>query len=368
MKSIQIGAIVAKNRRAKGITQEELAEYLGVSKPAVSKWESGQSYPDITLVPLLAAYFNLSADELLGYTPQLTREQVQSHYVRLSKAFSMQPFEAVLEECTDLTRKYYSCWRFLFAMGSLLINHAPLAPSPERARETYEKTLSLFERVEKESGDAILSRQSLQMQALCHIVMGNPALAIDLLGDIVEPPMSTETLLAKAYYLKGDFKKAISLLQSYLYTNILGIFGTVPDLLALYVQDSIKLDQCLHFMQEIREAVDIDTLHPAAYLPILVTAAHLYATIGKSDQALAYLEDYVALSTKPDLFPLKLHGSSFFDSLDPLFSSLEIGVNAPRDDALIKLDLKKAVLQNPAFSALASDDKYIRLAAALESI
>ena len=45
----KIGAQIAALRRAKGLTQEQLAEMLGVSAPAVSKWETDSSYPDITL-------------------------------------------------------------------------------------------------------------------------------------------------------------------------------------------------------------------------------------------------------------------------------------------------------------------------------
>lgn len=52
-------------RKEKGITQDELANYIGVSKASVSKWETGQSYPDIAFLPQLAAYFNISVDELI---------------------------------------------------------------------------------------------------------------------------------------------------------------------------------------------------------------------------------------------------------------------------------------------------------------
>jgi len=56
MKEINFAAIITEKRRAKGITQDELAAYTGVTKASVSKWETGQSYPDITLLPVLAAY------------------------------------------------------------------------------------------------------------------------------------------------------------------------------------------------------------------------------------------------------------------------------------------------------------------------
>lgn len=79
MKEINISAILVSKRKEKGITQDELAAYLGISKAAISKWETGQSYPDITLLPLLAAYFNISIDKLIGYKPQMVKEDIKSY-------------------------------------------------------------------------------------------------------------------------------------------------------------------------------------------------------------------------------------------------------------------------------------------------
>ena len=53
-------------RKEKGLTQEALAQQLGVSFQAVSKWENGQSCPDIALLPLLAEVFGVSVDSLFG--------------------------------------------------------------------------------------------------------------------------------------------------------------------------------------------------------------------------------------------------------------------------------------------------------------
>ena len=77
MKEINVGKMIILKRKEKKITQDELAKYIGVSKAAISKWETGQSYPDITLLPILAAYFNMSIDELIGYEPQMVKEDIQ---------------------------------------------------------------------------------------------------------------------------------------------------------------------------------------------------------------------------------------------------------------------------------------------------
>lgn len=58
---------ISKFRKQAGLTQEQLAERLGVSAQAVSKWENGQSYPDISLLPQIAKIFTCSIDELFSY-------------------------------------------------------------------------------------------------------------------------------------------------------------------------------------------------------------------------------------------------------------------------------------------------------------
>lgn len=81
MRTISIAKTLVKERHKKGISQEELAGYMGVSKAAVSKWENEQSFPDIMLLPEQATFFNISLDELMGYQPQealgLVNEQVR---------------------------------------------------------------------------------------------------------------------------------------------------------------------------------------------------------------------------------------------------------------------------------------------------
>lgn len=54
-------------RKAKNISQEVLAQYLGVSFQAVSKWENGDALPDVMLISAIASFFEVSTDELFDY-------------------------------------------------------------------------------------------------------------------------------------------------------------------------------------------------------------------------------------------------------------------------------------------------------------
>lgn len=65
-------------RKGKGLTQEELAEYLFVSRTAVSKWESGRGYPNIDSLKAIAKFFSVTVDELLSGEEVLTIAQEEN--------------------------------------------------------------------------------------------------------------------------------------------------------------------------------------------------------------------------------------------------------------------------------------------------
>ena len=64
-----IGQKIAEKRKRKGLTQEEVAERLGVTPQAVSKWENDASCPDITLLPKIAKLFETTTDDILSAEP-----------------------------------------------------------------------------------------------------------------------------------------------------------------------------------------------------------------------------------------------------------------------------------------------------------
>lgn len=100
-----IGQTIRELRKERGITQEVLADAMGVSIQTVSKWESGSGYPDILLLGPLAQYFHVSTDVLLGVSPadhdRIRRgalssgavEDVWQSYTRLQEHLRRFPFD-----------------------------------------------------------------------------------------------------------------------------------------------------------------------------------------------------------------------------------------------------------------------------------
>ena len=68
MNDLKTGEVISKRRKELGLTQNQLAQKLNLSFQAVSKWENGSAYPDITSLPKLAAALNTTVDALLGYS------------------------------------------------------------------------------------------------------------------------------------------------------------------------------------------------------------------------------------------------------------------------------------------------------------
>ena len=75
MDTLNLAENLIRLRREKEVTQEEVANFIGVTKASVSKWETKQSLPDILLLPVIASYYGVTVDELLGYKPQLGKDR-----------------------------------------------------------------------------------------------------------------------------------------------------------------------------------------------------------------------------------------------------------------------------------------------------
>ena len=178
---------ITRLRQAQGLTQKVLADHIGVTKASVSKWERGQSLPDAPVLAELASFFGVTLDELVGYEPQLGREQIRRIYRELAEDFAKKPFAEVMAVCRRYIRRYGSCWPFLLQMAGLLLNHAPLAPTPEERRDALDEAESLCRRVRERCSDPGLASDASYQEAAAALLRGAPILHGDAFFDRLEP-------------------------------------------------------------------------------------------------------------------------------------------------------------------------------------
>lgn len=368
MKELNIGRILAKHRHQRNITQDELAEYMGVSKASVSKWETEATYPDITLLPRLAAFFNITIDELMGYEPQMSKEDIRKLYRQLSHDFSVKPFEQVMAHCQELTKKYFSCAPLLYQIGNLYVNHCALAKTPQHSLTVLEEAMALFIHVKEESDNVSLTEQAVNMEAFCLLRLGREAEVIDLLSDCTTLRMSTETLLSEALQLTGNTRKAKQILQAGTYQVILELLNLLIPYLALCPEDNEIFEETCRRILAITEIFQLKTLHPSSLLTVYLSIAQEYSRRSDKEKSLDILEKYAELAVS-DIYPLRLKGDSYFTLLDDwLEECLPLGCSLPREESLVRSDIVKALTDNPLFTSLSGHVRYQHIIRRLEGL
>jgi len=106
---LNIGTIIRDRRRAMDMTQEQLAERLGVTCQSVSRWENGMTYPDIEFLPLLADLFGITLDELMGHTKTAMEQRLAKLWEEY-EAIDDDDLEAGFDHLARMREEYPNEW------------------------------------------------------------------------------------------------------------------------------------------------------------------------------------------------------------------------------------------------------------------
>lgn len=117
---MNIGTIIRTCRKEKQMTQEEMADRLGITAPAVNKWENGNSLPDITLLAPIARLLGISTDTLLGYEESLTEQEINQIVLEINDKIKNTDYAAAFSLAMDKIQTYPNCESLIFNLASLL--------------------------------------------------------------------------------------------------------------------------------------------------------------------------------------------------------------------------------------------------------
>lgn len=313
------------------------------------------------MLPRLASFFNITIDQLMGYRPQLTREEIRQVYMDLAKEFTLLPFEKVLEHCREYIREYSSCYLLLFQIGALFINHISLSPSPDEIPSLIREALELFQKVKAHGKEPDLLNGSLQMEAYCLLLLGRPQEVLDLLSEDRSITGPLEPLLASAWQMKGNLTEAKRVVQIGIYRDMLSLINQLLPYIRLCAGDSLALEESCRRLQAISEVFHLDRLHPGVLLSCYITMAQAMLQTGEKEKALDMLDAYTRLASGIK-YPLKLHGDRYFYLLDDWFEKASIlGDYPPRNESTIRRSVTQALEENPALSSLKEDPGFQEL-------
>ncbi len=286
----KMGNIIAKKRREAGMTQSELAEYIGVSKPAVSKWESGYSLPDIALLPVLASFFDISIDELMGYQPQMNKRNIAAVYEKMIKNLSELSADKVFGECRSYISKYYFCWELILKISQFMYDHYTLSSVPQ---EILKDVAGYTERISDQCSDNTITRAAKYLNACCLINLNQHDDAQKILEDLIEPITNAPVLLAFIHNKKGENSSAEKIIFDFIEQNLQLIFSAIPS--ACIFAEETDSEFCVQKYSALLDLFEAEKNYPDHLLRFYYALSILYCKMKNKKMALDYLCKFMLL-------------------------------------------------------------------------
>ncbi len=143
--SIYIGESIRKLRKERELTQENLANFLGVSYQSISKWERGESYPDVTLIPSIASFFGVTIDELFGSEKSNNEIKIEK-YIEEYETLCLKDLPAALEMIKGAVKEFPGEFRLLIRyMAALLSAKGGINQDP---KQIFDEMYSINETIQ----------------------------------------------------------------------------------------------------------------------------------------------------------------------------------------------------------------------------
>lgn len=173
---LHIGQNIRRLRRTRNLTQEEVAAHLGISFQSISKWERGDGYPDITMLPALAHYFGASVDELLGVN-ELARETL---YADINREWDENNRTGKHEENVSLMRSALKDFpNDALLLVQLSTSLEELDGSAEEKRAALRKSIAVQEQILRIGDDSEVRNATRFNICFSYIKNGEPEKAVE---------------------------------------------------------------------------------------------------------------------------------------------------------------------------------------------
>lgn len=148
--TINFGTNLKNLRKEKGLTQETLAEILGVSFQTISKWERGETYPDITMLPAIASFFNVSVDDLLG-VDKAQKEQKINEYLELYDTMKLKDLSLTYQTYQKAVKEFPNDFRILIRYTELLYEVKGFEQG--KYKDISKEIVSIYEKIQNHCTD-----------------------------------------------------------------------------------------------------------------------------------------------------------------------------------------------------------------------
>lgn len=203
-----IGEVIRELRKQENMTQEKLAEALNVSFQSVSRWENNLAYPDISLIPVIANYFNITTDMLFDMEYDENSNK-KARYEDLYKEFRK---KGELKKCMDIMvearKEFPRDYHIMMNLAEIMDLHegGTKAQKEEFVKEKYSgQIFSLCQRILEECREEGERYRAIKLLSEYYVKTGNNSEALHLIQGVADMAHCRELLLEKI--LSGEEKR-----------------------------------------------------------------------------------------------------------------------------------------------------------------
>lgn len=346
------GKTIQRLRRENGLTQEQLAEAVGVTAAAVSKWETASAYPDITLLCPLARALGTTPDVLLDFRPLLSEKELKALWEKGRGLFESGQAEEAVAYCEGVLLAHPGDAALKFRIASLYMRYLTALKDEAFVQEQLQRTIRLFEG-STQSADAKTREAAFYTLSGLYMMNGETGRALDALEKLPQPDYDTRMLKASILTQAGRAEEAEKLHQ-------ICLWGYVRDAgLCLYSLSGAarKRGDAERALALLDAACRLNALFHGESTPGMhgnyeLARAELLAGTGKTQAALDAVEAF-AESSVPGCLAQE-YSPLFFDRLSPS-GGMDVSEDFLRKNALFILESSeslRALEREPRYTAL----------------
>lgn len=351
---LNIGEVIYRLRKEKGITQESLAKAVGVSVAAVSKWESKNSYPDITILPSIARFFNTNIDKLLSYEINISDNEVLELVKGFAELFEKDTTVNAIKACEDCIKQYPNNLFLKFRIGSLYMMSISSANIKDEADIILNKAIDLLE-ISSNSENKEISDASKYVLSSLYTMKKEEQKAEEILLTLPKVTIDRDDMLAGLYINQKKYKEAKMILRNLTYRRLTNMLMSIQSFATIYTNENNieKAIEIYKIKEQIVKIFELDDLYAVSSSLMFST---LYAKNNNKEKTIDYLEKIVK-SLDID-YDFKNH---------ILFDGIELQNNLHTKE-YFKANMKRLIMEDDNYTFLKSEERYKVLIEELDNL
>lgn len=233
---MNIAEVIRKYRKEAGLTQEEMAKRLGVTTPAVNKWENGKSTPDIELLSPIARLLHISLDTLMSFHEELSPAEIDEIIREMDNMFNTEGFEKAYEWATEKVKKYPNCNMLIWQVAMMLDARRLTEDSVDS--EKYDEQINAWYEIALSDKDEEIKRHAADSLFHFYLRKKEYAKAEEYLQYFSNNDPMKNIYRGRLYKEQGDKENAYKTFESILFSEYQTLNFTFSSMMVMALEEN----------------------------------------------------------------------------------------------------------------------------------